>query len=54
MDAALDWNFYQDSMYLYRPDKNPSSALPHQPSLLFRYESDENIRVKNIPKAIQM
>ena len=41
MDAALDLNFYQDSMYSYSPDKNPSSALSHQPSQLSRHESDE-------------
>lgn len=41
MDAALDSNFDQDSMYSYSPDQNSSSALPHQPSRPPRYESDE-------------
>ena len=41
MDAALDLNFDQDSMYSYSPDQNPASALPHQPSRLSRHESDE-------------
>ena len=41
MAAALDLNFYQDSMDSYSPDKNPASALPHQPSRLSRRESDE-------------
>ena len=41
MDAALDLNFDQDSMDSYSPDKNSSSALPHQPSRLSRRESDE-------------
>ncbi len=41
MAAALDLNFDQDSMDSYSPDKNPSSALPHQPSRLSRHESDE-------------
>ena len=41
MDTALDLNFDQDSMDSYSPDKNPASALPHQPSQLSRDESDE-------------
>jgi len=41
MATALDLNFDQDSMYSYSPDKNPTSALPHQPSRLSRRESDE-------------
>ena len=39
--TALDLNFDQDSMDSYSPDKNPSSALPYQPSRLSRRESDE-------------
>ena len=45
MDAALDLNFDQESMDSYSPDKNPSSALPHQPSRLSRHESDEISRL---------
>ena len=41
MAAALELNFDQDSMDSYSPDKNSSSALPHQPSRLSRRESDE-------------
>ena len=46
MDAPLDLNFDQDSMYSYSPDQNPSSALPHQPSRLSRHESDEIFGLK--------
>ena len=41
MAAPLDLNFDQDSMDSYSPDKNPVSALPHQPSRLSCHESDE-------------
>ncbi|MBX9577169.1 MAG: pyridoxine 5'-phosphate synthase [Chthoniobacterales bacterium] len=48
MDAALDSNFDQDSMYSYSPDQNPSSAFHHQPSRLSRHESDEIFGLKKI------
>ena len=54
MDAALDLNFDQDSMYSYSPDQNPSSALPHQPSRLSRHEIDEIFRLTDFLTRIEL